>query len=62
MDDDRHAVSTVSTVLLKGSEPFLQLIASVIVGRSHVGNRSLRVIMGNVRENEPRAGHLLKPN
>ena len=30
-------------------------------GRSHVGNRSLQVVMGNERENGPR-GHLLRPN
>ena len=41
--DDIDAVSTVSSVLSKGSEPFLQIIASVIFGRSHVGNRSLQV-------------------
>ena len=29
--------------------------------RSHVGNRSLQVIMGNEQENGPR-GHLLRPN
>ena len=31
---------------------------SVIVGRSHVGNKRLQVIMGNERENGP-CGHLL---
>ena len=50
-----------SSVLSKGSEPFLQIITSVIVGRSHVANRSLQVIMRNERKNAPR-GHLLKPN
>ena len=30
-------------------------------GRSHVGNRSLQVVMGNERENGPR-GHLLSLN
>ena len=30
-------------------------------GRSHVGNRSLQVVMGNERENGPR-GHLPRPN
>ena len=30
-------------------------------GRSHVGNRSLQVVMGNERENGPH-GHLLRPN
>ena len=30
-------------------------------GRSHVGNRSLQVVMGTERENGPR-GHLLRPN
>ena len=30
-------------------------------GRSHVGNRSLQVVMGNEQENGPR-GHLLRLN
>ena len=39
----------------------MQIIASAIVGGSHVGNSSLQVSMGNERENGP-SGHLLKPN